>query len=231
MGVNMLAQSVSARGIGQREQLSLSGNPDLTLDLLDHFETQAAKGRRRRRHRQHQLAVCRSCWASCRALDRPRFNLLLDHERYGRDPILYPERRPSAMWSMPLGSTPQSLVRDGGTLQLGIGELGEAIVYALQRRHQRNDVLPARDWGLTGVADRFRVRDRRYWRIRHARSRIVRRIRRCLLTASWSFTGRAFCRAACIRTLILQRLLDDEHVITEKPTVETLVALARAGIP
>jgi acyl-CoA hydrolase len=30
------------------------------------------------------------------------------------------------------------LVRDGGTLQIGIGELGDAVVYALQLRHQQN---------------------------------------------------------------------------------------------
>src|SRR5918994_4852314 len=30
-----------------------------------------------------------------------------------------------------------TLIRDGGTLQLGIGELGDAIVYALQLRHQQ----------------------------------------------------------------------------------------------
>src|SRR4029453_19333617 len=30
-----------------------------------------------------------------------------------------------------------TLVRDGGTLQLGIGELGDGIVHALQLRHQQ----------------------------------------------------------------------------------------------
>jgi acyl-CoA hydrolase len=30
-----------------------------------------------------------------------------------------------------------TLLRDGGTLQLGIGELGDAIVYATQLRHQQ----------------------------------------------------------------------------------------------
>src|SRR5438552_3852983 len=33
-----------------------------------------------------------------------------------------------------------ALVRDGGTLQLGIGSLGDAVTYALQLRHQQNTV-------------------------------------------------------------------------------------------
>src|SRR3977135_690172 len=31
-----------------------------------------------------------------------------------------------------------ALVRDGGTLQIGIGELGDSVVYALLLRHQQN---------------------------------------------------------------------------------------------
>ena len=33
-----------------------------------------------------------------------------------------------------------ALVRDGGTLQIGIGELGDAIVYCLQLRHRQNAI-------------------------------------------------------------------------------------------
>ena len=40
---------------------------------------------------------------------------------------------------MPSASTRARLVRDGGTLQLGIGELGDAVCYGLQLRHQQNE--------------------------------------------------------------------------------------------
>ena len=39
-----------------------------------------------------------------------------------------------------IGMHVSSLVRDGGTLQVGIGELGDALVYALLLRHQQNVV-------------------------------------------------------------------------------------------
>ena len=225
MGVNMLAQSVSARGLGQRDQLSLSGNPDLTLDLLDYFESQAAKG----------AAVVTVGSINRRmpfmlggaALDRPRFNMLLDHERYEHDPFCIPNA-PIGDVEHALGLNAASLVRDGGTLQLGIGELGEAIVYALQLRQQRNDVF-RHVLGMTGVADRFAnlisdiggfgTLDRGLF----ANTEMF--VDGFLeLYRSGILSRRVYPHAA------LQRLLDDS-VITEKPTVETLVALSRAGIP
>jgi hypothetical protein len=38
-----------------------------------------------------------------------------------------------------IGLHASSLIRDGGTLQIGIGELGDAIVYSLLLRHQQNE--------------------------------------------------------------------------------------------
>ena len=38
-----------------------------------------------------------------------------------------------------IGLHASSLVRDGGTLQIGIGELGDSIVYSLLLRHQQNE--------------------------------------------------------------------------------------------
>ena len=46
------------------------------------------------------------------------------------------------------------LVRDGGTLQIGIGELGDAIVYALMLRHSQN-ALWRRVLVDTGIGPRF----------------------------------------------------------------------------
>jgi acyl-CoA hydrolase len=225
MGVNMLAQSVSVRGVGPREQLSLSGNPDLTLDLLDHFDAQAAQGAAvvsvgsLNRRMPFMLGDA--------ALDRPRFHLLLDHERYEHDPYCVPNA-PIGDIEHALGLNAAALVHDGGTLQLGIGELGEAIVYALQLRQQRNDVF-RHVLGMTGVADRFG----------HAIQTIggFGALDRGLFANTEMFVdgfldlyrSGILCRRVYPHAG-LQRLLDDQ-VVTEKPTVETLVALARSGTP
>ncbi len=72
------------------------------------------------------------------------------------DGALRPPARPPALRPRPfcppnlpirgvehaIGLNAAALVRDGGTLQLGIGELGDACVYALQLRQQRNDAVP-----------------------------------------------------------------------------------------
>ena len=38
-----------------------------------------------------------------------------------------------------IGLHASTLIKDGGTLQIGIGSLGDAIAYGLIMRHQQND--------------------------------------------------------------------------------------------
>lgn len=224
MGANLLAQGVSARGVGPREQLSLSGNPDLSLDILDHFEAEAARG----------AAVVSVGSINRRlpfmlgdaALDRPRFDLILDHERYEHDPFCIPNA-PIGDVEHALGLNAAALVRDGGTLQLGIGELGESIVYALQLRQQRNDVyrhvldqigITGRFADTVGAIGGFGALDKGIF----ANTEMF--VDGFLeLYRSGILSRRVYPHAA------LQRLLDD-GVVTATPDLEMLVALARSGL-
>lgn len=52
-----------------------------------------------------------------------------------------------------IGMQASALIKDGGTLQVGIGALGDAIVYGAQLRHQHNDVYK-RVLERTGIAKR-----------------------------------------------------------------------------
>ena len=64
------------------------------------------------------------------------FDFLLDHARYEHDPFCTPSL-PIATVDYCIGLNASSLVRDGGTLQLGIGELadwGRAAVAGQARR-------------------------------------------------------------------------------------------------
>src|ERR1700722_12004530 len=65
------------------------------------------------------------------------FDFLIEHPRYDYDLFAPPNQRLSAV-DYAIGLYGARLVRDGGTLQIGIGELGDAVVYALQLRHQQN---------------------------------------------------------------------------------------------
>ena len=65
------------------------------------------------------------------------FDFLIDHPRYDYD-LFAPPNRALQTADYAIGLYAARLLRDGGTLQLGIGELGDAVVYGLQLRHQQN---------------------------------------------------------------------------------------------
>ena len=67
------------------------------------------------------------------------FDYLVDDPRYDFD-LYAPPNAPLSSVEHAIGLHASSLVRDGGTLQVGIGELGDAVVYALLLRHQQNAV-------------------------------------------------------------------------------------------
>jgi acyl-CoA hydrolase len=67
-----------------------------------------------------------------------RFDAVLDNERYDYD-LFGPPHEPVGPVEHAIGLRVSTLVRDGGTLQIGIGSLGDAIGNALELRHTRND--------------------------------------------------------------------------------------------
>ena len=70
-------------------------------------------------------------------VDPERFDWLVEDARYDYD-LYCPPNLPIGTVDHAIGMHASSLVRDGGTLQVGIGELGDALVYALLLRHQQN---------------------------------------------------------------------------------------------
>ena len=224
LGVNVLAQQVATRTSGGREELSLSSNPDLSLDLLAHLARARAAG--------NPVATIGAInrrmpfMLGDAVLPPDRFDLLLDHARYEHDPFSPPNLAIHDVEHV-LGLNAASLVRDGGTLQLGIGELGEACVYALQLRQQRNDVFRAA-LGATGVATRDAAQIAGIGGL----APLERGLYACTemfidgfleLYRNGILSRRVYPHAT------LQRLLD-AGAISERVDVEVLVALARAGI-
>lgn len=140
MGVNVLAQAVSARPVARGTEYSLSSNPDLTIELLEGLAAQRAQGR--------PIAIVGAVnrrlpfMAGDALVAEETFDLMLEHARYEHDPYCVPSM-PIGIVEHCIGLHASSLVRDGGTLQLGIGELADAVVYALQLRQQRNEAYRA----------------------------------------------------------------------------------------
>ncbi|MDJ0875002.1 MAG: acetyl-CoA hydrolase/transferase C-terminal domain-containing protein [Desulfobacterales bacterium] len=135
MGVNVCAQIVSQEKIDGKTWYSLSCNPDLTPDLVPQMRAAEQQGR--------PVAVVAEINANLpfmvndAMVDPADFDMVVD--------------TPACTYTLPappnaavgqadhmIGLLASTLTRDGGTLQIGIGSLGDAIASALRLRHQDN---------------------------------------------------------------------------------------------
>ncbi len=117
------------------EQVSLSGNPDITADLL--ALRRAGKldclvvGELNR-----QLPFMYGA-AECSANE---FDLVLDTGPINFS-LFQPPQQPVSVVDHAIGLQVARLIPDGGTLQIGIGSIGDAIAGALVLRQQHNDIF------------------------------------------------------------------------------------------
>lgn len=129
--INVLVQKVAREPGGSR--LSLSCNPDVTFDLLDEI---ARLGKPR------PLCIAEVDpglpWiGGTAAVAADFFDAVLDLP--GPAPKLFAlPRQPVSDADYAIGLYASALVKDGGTLQIGIGSLADALCHALILRHTRN---------------------------------------------------------------------------------------------
>jgi acyl-CoA hydrolase len=134
-GVNVIAQLIAKRTLDGHAEFSLGSNPDVTVDLLDLLAPQRRQGRdvvvigEVNRHMPFMFGPA--------AVGADTFDYLVENARYDFELFAPPNQRLRTV-DYAIGLYGARLVRDGGTLQLGIGELGDAVVYGLQLRHQQN---------------------------------------------------------------------------------------------
>ena len=134
-GVNVIAQLLARRIHDGEMQLSLGSNPDVTADLLPLIETQRRAGR--------DIVVVGEISSQMpfmvghAQVDAARFDFLVNDARCDCD-LYSPPNPPLSTVHHAIGLYASTLVRDGGTLQVGIGELAESLIYALLLRHQQN---------------------------------------------------------------------------------------------
>jgi hypothetical protein len=126
---------------------SLSCNPDLSFDLLDEI----ARLGKPRPMLVGEVDPALPYIGGTAEVDRDFFDLLV--EVPGPAPKLFAlPRHPVSEAEFAIGLYASTLVRDGGTLQIGIGSLSDALCHALVLRHARNAeylrMLDALDPGL-----------------------------------------------------------------------------------
>lgn len=130
-GLGVLVQKVAREPGGTR--LSLSCNPDLTFDLLTEVETLG---------RPRPLLVAEvdpllPYIGGSAAVDADFFDRVIDLPGKASKLFALPRERVTDS-DFAIGLYSSTLVKDGGTLQIGIGSLSDALCHALILRHTRN---------------------------------------------------------------------------------------------
>lgn len=131
-GANLLLQLVSEKIVDGRSSLSLSCNTDVTLDLLPLMR--ANNGPVLAMAQVHDELPFMQNKA---VVDKATFDLVVRNKQYNTTLFSTPNTAvPDA--DHIIGLRASALIRDGGTLQIGIGSLGDAITYSCLLRHADN---------------------------------------------------------------------------------------------
>ena len=137
LGVNVIAQLV-AKDPDRPGAYSLGSNPEITLDLLPELERQRQQGRK--------VAIVGQVndelpfMTGDAELPADRFDFVLDAPDYQFPLFGLPNRRVSGA-DYATAMHVASLVPVGGTLQIGIGSLSDAVAHCLKLRHNDPDLF------------------------------------------------------------------------------------------
>ncbi|GGC81309.1 acetyl-CoA hydrolase/transferase C-terminal domain-containing protein [Marinobacter halophilus] len=149
-GVNVVGQLMSPGSQhGQPDHLSFSCNPDLSLDILPLLREREAAGT--------PVAMVAELnqnlpwFGHHAAIEAREFDLILSHPSSDYPLFSAPQMAVSPADHM-IGFYASSLLKDGGTLQVGIGSLGAALVHSAIVRHKHNDAWKA-------IFDHLQVRE------------------------------------------------------------------------
>jgi len=129
-GVNVIAQLVAKRVINGETRYSLSSNTDTTLDLM--------RARKEGRIDFKIVAQVNSDMPFMPGqgdLAADEFHAVLDGPETDF-PLFAPPSEPVSDTKYAIGLHAAGLIRDGGTLQIGIGQVGDALAQGLIVRHR-----------------------------------------------------------------------------------------------
>ncbi len=131
-GCNVAMQMMASRGDGADRMLSMSCNPDTSPELIRMLE---AAGR------EHvviaQINNRLPYMVHDAEIPATSVDVILEHADLETQLFSTPAA-PVGPIDHAIGMHASALIRDGGTLQVGIGALGDAVVHAMIRRHQQN---------------------------------------------------------------------------------------------
>ncbi len=134
-GVNVVLQMVGKEETAGGVHYSLSSNPDVTLDIMPGLRAAEKAGRK--------LAVVGMVNSRLpfmygdASIEPDFFDIMVENPALEYTLFAVPNMAIDPVEHM-IGLYASTLIRDGGTLQVGIGNLGDACVYSSQMRHSDN---------------------------------------------------------------------------------------------
>jgi acyl-CoA hydrolase len=136
--VNLLVQLVGAGQLDGERVFNLGSNPDLSHEVVETLREQRAADR------DDAMVVAQvnrnmPFMYGEAPIEPEQFDAVLDDPAYDFS-LVGPPNLPIAPTDYAIALRVSALVRDGGTLQIGIGSLGDAIGAAITLRDQHNDV-------------------------------------------------------------------------------------------
>ncbi len=214
-GMNVIAQAVGAQGEGDTLRLSMSSNPDIVCEVVENMR---AAG-------QPLLKVAvinrKMPFMPNGAELNPDFYDVVITDPAGTHTVFGPPNNKVSAADYAIGLHASSLVADGGTLQIGIGSLGDAIAQALivRDRHGQEyrtilesvspDGIEGRelgrfDQGLYGCSEMF-------------------------VNGFLKLIEAGIIRREVYNDTVLQQMLNDGRIAAETVTPDMLRALLKAG--
>ena len=137
MGVNVFGQLVGCREIDGKLMLSMGCNTDICVQangLVDEIRAAGMKGAIIAEANEKMPFMYGDAVYPVDA-----FDIVLKGPQYNYE-LFAPPKDPVMMRDHMIGLQVSTLIRDGGTLQVGIGALGDAIVAGLDLRHSNNEL-------------------------------------------------------------------------------------------
>jgi Acetyl-CoA hydrolase/transferase C-terminal domain len=131
-GLNVVTQLVAKRMVDGVARYSLSCNTDTTLDIL-RARTQGAASFKLIGQVNSELPFM----PGAGDLPAEEFSAVLDSQET-EFPLFAPPSEPITDSKYAIGFRTAGLVRDGGSLQIGIGQIGDALAQGLIVRHRHN---------------------------------------------------------------------------------------------
>lgn len=134
-GCNVIAAAIAKRPVGRGFKYCLGASVDAVINILRGLQEKRAAGA--------EVGILGQVNSNMPymygtgELTAEDFTGILDDEKYYHKLFVAP-KEPLGNTDYMIGLNVSTLIPDGGTLQIGIGSLADALVYSLELRHQHN---------------------------------------------------------------------------------------------